>query len=74
MRFDTISRKVRRRRYYSVPDAGRKIGMGRSQAYRAAEAGLIPTARSGKFMLVPRVVWDRRVKKLMAEQPRQIEV
>jgi hypothetical protein len=68
MRFATISRKVRRRRYYTVPDAGRKVGMGRSQAYRAAEAGLMPIERSGKFMLVPRRRWDRKVKQLMASQ------
>jgi hypothetical protein len=74
MRFDTISRKIRRLRYYTVPDAGRKVGMGRSQAYRAAAAGLMPVERSGKFMLVPRQRWDRKVKQLLSSHPGQIEV
>jgi hypothetical protein len=64
MRLDTMSRKLRQRFYYSIPTAGRKVGMGRSQAYRAAEAGLIPVERDGKFMLVPKGTWDRKVKKL----------
>ena len=74
MRFDTMSRKVRQRHYYSVPDAGKKIGMGRSQAYRAAEAGLMPVERAGKFLLVQRKRWDRIAKRLLAGNPGQIEV
>jgi hypothetical protein len=64
MRFETMSRKIRQRFYYSVPGAGRQVGMGRSQSYRAAEAGLIPVERDGKFMLVPKTVWDRKRKRL----------
>jgi hypothetical protein len=64
MRFETMSRKIRHRSYYSVPDAGRKVGMGRSQSYRAAAAGLMPLERAGKFLLVPRQRWDRKVKQL----------
>jgi hypothetical protein len=65
MRVESISRKVRRRFYYSVPQAGRKIGLGRSQSYRAAELGQIPAERDGKFLLVPRKPWDREVKRLL---------
>jgi hypothetical protein len=65
MRVETISRKVRRRFYYSVPEAGRKIGLGRSQSYRAAELGQIPAERDGKFLLVPRKPWNREVKRLL---------
>jgi hypothetical protein len=64
MRFETMSRAIRRRFYYSVPGAGRKVGLGRSQSYRAAEAGLIPVERDGKFMLVPKQIWDRKIKRL----------
>jgi hypothetical protein len=64
MRFETMSRAIRRRLYYSVPGAGAKIGLGRSQSYRAAEAGLIPVERDGKFVLVPKQVWDRKIKRL----------
>jgi hypothetical protein len=65
MRVENISRKIRRRFYYSVPEAGRKIGLGRSQSYRAAELGQIPAERDGKFLLVPRRPWDREVKRLL---------
>src|SRR5215831_12363596 len=64
-RLESISRKVRQRFYYSVPVAGAKAGLGRSQSYRAAEDGLIPTVRRGKFLLVPRKPWDRTVKRLL---------
>jgi hypothetical protein len=65
MRAETISRKIRRRFYYSVPHAGRMIGLGRSQSYRAVELGRIPAERDGKFLLVPRKPWDREVKRLL---------
>ena len=65
MRVESISRKVRRRFYYSVPEAGRKIGLKRSQSYRKAELGQIPAERDGKFLLVPREPWDREVKRLL---------
>lgn len=64
-RLDSISRKVRQRFYYSVPVAGAKIELSRSQSYQAAEDGLIPTVRRGKFLLVPRKPWDRTVKRLL---------
>jgi hypothetical protein len=65
MRVESISRKVRRRFYYSVPEAGRKVGLARSQSYLAAAAGQIPTERDGKFLLVPRKPWDREVRRLL---------
>jgi len=65
MRLESISRKVRARFFYSVPIAGAKIELGRSQSYRAAEVGLIPTVRKGKFLPVPRKRWDRTVKRLL---------
>jgi hypothetical protein len=65
MRTESISREVRRRFYYTVPDAGRKVGLKRSQSYLAAEQGQIPTLRDGKFLLVPRKIWDREVKRLL---------
>src|SRR6516162_6602947 len=64
-RLESISRKVRQRFYYSVPVAGAKIELGRSQSYQAAQDGLIPTVRDGKFLLVPHKRWDRMVKRLL---------
>jgi hypothetical protein len=52
------------RRYYRVPTAGKKAGWGRSESYRQAEAGVIPTERFGKLLLVPKRRWDRKVRRL----------
>ena len=72
----TMSRLLRLRSYYTVPQAGAQIGLGRTGSYDAAEAGLIPVERAGaggKLMLVPRNKWDRQVKRLLlraAKPPR----
>jgi len=55
--------KGRRRKFrvldtYSVPEAGRQIGLSRAEAYRAADAGDIPTIREGRFLRVPRARWN----------------
>jgi excisionase family DNA binding protein len=39
---------------YSVPEAGRLLGLGRNAAYAAAQRGDIPTIRIGKLLLVPK--------------------
>ena len=62
-----LSRTLRQRHYYRVPGAGAKIGLKRTQSYEAAWAGEIPTERMGKFLLVPRRLWDRKVKRLLAK-------
>lgn len=38
---------------YSVPEAGAKIGLGKSASYEAARRGDIPTIRIGRKLLVP---------------------
>ena len=65
MRAETISRRVRRRSYYSIEDAGALVGLGRTMAYHAAKQGLIPTERDGRLLLVPRASWDRKAKRLL---------
>jgi excisionase family DNA binding protein len=37
----------------SVPEAARRLGIGRNQAYECAARGEIPTIRLGKRLLVP---------------------
>jgi excisionase family DNA binding protein len=37
----------------SVPEAGRRLGIGRSSAYTAAAVGQIPTIRIGGLIRVP---------------------
>ncbi len=43
----------------SVPEAGRRLGIGRNAAYDAASRGEIPVIRIGRRMLVPRVAFER---------------
>jgi hypothetical protein len=61
----TLSPLIRLLQYYQVPDAGAQIGLGRTLSYDAARAGLIPTEKYGRFLLVPRVRWDARVRKIL---------
>ena len=43
----------------SVPEAGRRLGIGRNSAYDAAARGQIPTIKIGRRILVPRVAFER---------------
>jgi hypothetical protein len=64
----SLGPRLRARRYYKVPAAGRKVGWGRSESYRAAERGDMPVERFGpKLILVPRGRWDRIVRRLLAK-------
>jgi excisionase family DNA binding protein len=38
---------------YTVPEAGRLLGLGRNAAYEAAKRGDIPTIRMGRLLRVP---------------------
>jgi excisionase family DNA binding protein len=42
------------RRVFTIPEAGRLLGLSRSSAYDAARRGEIPTLRIGRRVLVPR--------------------
>jgi excisionase family DNA binding protein len=44
---------------YTVPEAGRLLGLGRNAAYDAAKRGDIPTLRIGRLLLVPKVPFHR---------------
>lgn len=41
------------------PDAGKRLGIGRNAAYRAAARGEIPTIKVGSRLLVPKAAFDR---------------
>jgi hypothetical protein len=62
-----LSPKFRRRFFYSVEDAGARIGWSRSEAYRAVKRGDIPAEKmeGSNVLVVPKKDWDRRVKKLL---------
>ncbi len=52
---------------YTVPEAGRLLGLGRGAAYAAAQRGDIPTVRIGRLLLVPKAPFHRLVGLSVAE-------
>lgn len=46
----------------SVGEAGRRLGVGRNQAYEAARSGQLPTIRIGKRILVPVAAFERMLE------------
>ncbi len=47
---------------YTVPEAGRLLGLGRNAAYAAAQRGDIPTLRIGRLLLVPKIPFHRMLE------------
>jgi excisionase family DNA binding protein len=47
---------------YSVDQAARMLGIGRSAAYDAATSGQIPAVRIGRRILIPRTALDRMLE------------
>jgi hypothetical protein len=60
-----LSRKLRKRFYYMVPEAGAQVFYSRAGSYRAADEGVIPTEKHGKFRLVPKKQWDPIRKQIL---------
>jgi excisionase family DNA binding protein len=46
---------------YTIPEAGRLLGLGRNAAYAAAQRGDIPTIRMGRLLRVPKLAIHRLV-------------
>ncbi len=44
---------------YTIEEAARLLGIGRSSAYDAARRGEIPTIRIGRRLLVPKIALER---------------
>lgn len=63
---EVVSRILREQTFYTIPAAGRQIGLTRTPAYLAAAEGVIPTEKYGKRLLVRRAIWDEKVKRLYA--------
>ena len=47
---------------YTIPEAGRLLGLGRNAAYDAAKRGEIPTSRIGRLLLVPKIPFHRMLE------------
>ncbi len=61
-----LSPKMRKRHFYSVPQAGGQVGYSRPGSYRAVELGVIPVEKDGRLLLVPRAKWDRIAKQILS--------
>jgi excisionase family DNA binding protein len=48
---------------YSVPEAGRIVGLGKNASYDAARRGELPTLRFGRLLKVPRAALERMLGK-----------
>ena len=46
---------------FTIPEAARRLGIGRNTAYEAARTGELPTIRIGKRLLVPRAALERKL-------------
>jgi hypothetical protein len=46
---------------FTVPEAGRMIGLSTGSAYKAARNGEIPTVRIGSLLVVPKAAWLRKL-------------
>jgi excisionase family DNA binding protein len=44
---------------YSIPQAGKLLGLSRNTAYEAARRGELPTIRFGRKILVPKAALQR---------------
>jgi excisionase family DNA binding protein len=44
---------------YSVPAAGRRLGLGRNASYQAARRGQLPILRFGRKLRVPRLAFEK---------------
>lgn len=56
---------------YSVEEAGRLLGIGRSLAYEAVSRGEIPTIRVGKRLLVPRAAFEKMLAQAGQQRPHE---
>jgi hypothetical protein len=47
---------------YTVPEAGRLLGLSRNGSYEAAKRGDFPTIRIGRLLLVPKIPFHRLIE------------
>lgn len=50
------------KRTYTIVEAARLLGIGRTVCYEAARQGQIPTIKVGRRLLVPKVALDRMLR------------
>ena len=53
----------------TVPEAGEILGVGRNNAYSAAEQGILPTIRIGRRIVVPMAALEKMLARVSLLQP-----
>jgi excisionase family DNA binding protein len=59
----SISTAAKKPDTYSVPEAGRIVGLGKNASYDAARRGELPVLRFGRLLRVPRATLERMLGK-----------
>jgi hypothetical protein len=59
---EKANKKAKAPLVYSVPEAGRLIGLSREGSYAAARRGEIPTMRIGRLLKVPVVRFNKMLE------------
>jgi excisionase family DNA binding protein len=57
--FDRACSVPKKPETYSVPEAGRIVGLGKNASYQAARRGELPVLRFGRALRVPRAALER---------------
>ena len=52
----------------TVPEAGRRLGLGRISSYLAAKRGELPVLKIGRRLLVPKSAFERMLAEAGREQ------
>jgi excisionase family DNA binding protein len=63
VRSERAPKRAKKPETYSVPEAGRIIGLGKNASYDAARRGDLPVLRFGRIIRVPRAALDRLLGK-----------
>jgi excisionase family DNA binding protein len=61
-RHQTAAAPSAERLVYTVPEAGRLLGLSRNGSYAAAKRGDFPTIRVGRLLLVPKGPFHRLIE------------
>jgi excisionase family DNA binding protein len=59
LRTSSASASLEKPDTYSVPEAGRRVGLGKNASYEAARRRELPTLRFGRKLRVPRIAFEQ---------------
>ena len=66
-----MATRANQRLTMTVPEAARRLGIGKNQAYYAAQSGELPSIKLGKRVLVPIAALEAKLANASLAQGRQ---